>query len=512
MQEPSWPPGRGHDRQRGHRARWRDRHAYRELAQAERVLTHGQGWHDRVGHGRRDRGPLGREPRDRLGGGIAAGFARWRGMNPTTVRIIFVIVALFSQGAVIPIYFIAWLVIPPRPDDDPPVEAAGPGAPAAPQPGSSGAWRLAVPPQPPAERPASIVSKALHDSRGIALAVAVASLLAVVMLIAGLLNDGVIQTYGWPQVISAACLVLIWRNATEPEQATLRRLVAPLGSLGADGGRRGAVIRIALALALLATGVGWLLSTHQSLGQLQPLGGFFLIMGAIVLLLGPWWLRVARDLVIERQARARAEERADMAARIHDSVLQTLALIQRRADDPAQVTQLARAQERELRSWLFEGRAPGSMTEVASIAEGIRKIQQDVEARHGVPVEVVTVGDCPLDDDLSALLEAAREAVVNAAKWSQAPVVSLYAEVTGDGVEVVARDRGAGFDPSAVPGDRKGMAESIQGRMTRHGGTVTVHTGIGEGTKVSLKMARRAVGSTGPGAPAPGGAAPGARA
>jgi signal transduction histidine kinase len=221
--------------------------------------------------------------------------------------------------------------------------------------------------------------------------------------------------------------------------------------------------------------------------------GVVLVVGAFVLLFGPWWLRIARDLVVERQARWRAEERADMAARIHDSVLQTLALIQRRADDPAQITQLARAQERELRSWLFEGRAPGSMSEVTSLAEGIRRIQQDVEARHGVPVEVVTVGDCPLNGDLGALLEAAREAVVNAAKWSQAPVVSLFAEVTGQDVEVVVRDRGRGFDPAAVPADRKGMAESIHGRMTRHGGTVTVQTALGEGTKVSLKMPLGAV-------------------
>ena len=115
---------------------------------------------------------------------------------------------------------------------------------------------------------------------------------------------------------------------------------------------------------------------------------------AFVLLLGPWWLRIARDLVLERQARARAEERADFAAHMHDSVLQTLALIQRRAEDPQAVVQLARAQERELRSWLFEGRAPGDI-DASSFAEGVRQIQRDVEARHGVPVEIVTVGGLP---------------------------------------------------------------------------------------------------------------------
>ncbi|MGH3165322.1 MAG: sensor histidine kinase, partial [Acidimicrobiales bacterium] len=174
----------------------------------------------------------------------------------------------------------------------------------------------------------------------------------------------------------------------------------------------------------------------------------------------------------------------------HDSVLQTLALIQRRSDDPAAVVQLARAQERELRSWLFEGKAPGEAS-AESLADGVREIQRDVEARHEVPVEVVTVGDCPLSSDLSAMLLAAREAVVNAAKWSGAPVISLFAEVSPDKTEVVVRDRGKGFDPAIVPGDRKGLAESIRGRMARHGGTVTVQSAPGEGTKISLSMPRQ---------------------
>jgi signal transduction histidine kinase len=313
------------------------------------------------------------------------------------------------------------------------------------------------------------------------------------MLIVQLFNVAFIEDYGWPQVVTAGCLVLIWRNGSEREKAGLRRIVAPLENLGPQGDRRAATLRLGLAGVLLVTGLAFVLSSRETFAVVRPLVGVVLVIGAFVLLLGPWWFRIARDLVLERQARARAEERADMAARIHDSVLQTLALIQRRSDDPAQVTQLARAQERELRSWLFEGRAPGSMPEVASLVEGVRRIQQDAEARHGVPVEVVTVGDCPLDDDLGALLEAAREAVVNAAKWSQAPVISLFAEVAGQDVEVVVRDRGCGFDPSAVPEDRKGMAESIHGRMTRHGGTVTVQTAVGEGTKVSLKMPLGAV-------------------
>ena len=230
----------------------------------------------------------------------------------------------------------------------------------------------------------------------------------------------------------------------------------------------------------------------MSLALLRPLGGVVLVIAGIVLLLGPWWLRIARDLVVERQARIRAEERTDIAARVHDSVLQTLALIQRRADDPQKVVQLARMQERELRTWLFEGRDPNQADENMTFASGIRQIQQDVESRYGVPVEAVTVGDCELDDSLNALLAAAREATVNAAKWSGAGVISLFAEVEPAEVSIVVRDRGQGFDPEAVPEDRKGLAESVHGRMTRRGGTAVVSSAPGEGTKVSLKMPRSA--------------------
>jgi signal transduction histidine kinase len=459
MQEPSeppWPPfrfqdrpGRRHPRRHGHH--WQDQQAFQDRPEGDDRPD----WRShfrRRGHG--DGNPLRRDPEDRIGGGVAAGIGTWRGFSPTTVRIAFVVAALVTTGWGVPLYFIGWLVIPTR--------------------GSS----------------TSIAAKARHDSQGVALAIAVASLLAFFLLLAGALNDGAIEVYGWPQVVSVACLVLIWRNAPEGEKAALRHLVAPLESLGGggDNARRGTRLRFVVSAVLLIAGLSVLLSLHGGL-NLAPLGGFVLVAAAIVVLLGPWWLRIARDLLLERQARARAEERADMAARVHDSVLQTLALIQRSADDPQTVVQLARAQERELRSWLFEGRAPGD-TEVTSFAEGIREIQRDVEARHGVPVEVVTVGDCPLDDHLGALLAAAREATVNAAKWSGAGVISLFAEVEPDKVEVAVRDRGSGFDLYSVPADRQGVAESIRGRMLRHGGKAVVQSTLGEGTKVTLTMAR----------------------
>ena len=415
-------------------------------------------WHRRAERWR-NRGngePLRRDPEDRLAGGVAAGIAAWRGFSPTTVRIVFVVVTLVSQGWMIPFYLGGWLLIPAR------------GA------------------------EASIGSRARHDSRGIALAIALASLLCVMLGLASVLNAGLINTYGWQQVPSAAFLVLIWRNASDNEQAVMRHLVEPLESLGGgQGTRRGLGWRLVVAVALLGTGFGWLLTSHESIALLRPLAGVILVTAGIVVLLGPWWLRIARDLVLERSARARAEERADISARVHDSVLQTLALIQRRADDPQQVVQLARAQERELRSWLFEGRTLGD-GDATTVGEGVGQIQRDVEARHGVPVEVVTVGDCPLDDDLNALLAVAREATVNAAKWSGASVISLYAEVEPDQVQVAVRDRGKGFDPDAVPGDRKGLAESIHSRMTRHGGSAAVQSAVGEGTKVTLRMPRAA--------------------
>jgi signal transduction histidine kinase len=422
--------------------------------------------HGRTGRGGSDRwrgqhGPLRRDPEYRMAGGVAAGLAAWRGRQDrvTAVRILFVIVALISQGWAIPLYFLAWLLIP----------AAG------------------------AE--ASIGSKARHDSRGVALAVGLASLLAVILLLSGILNDGLIETWGWPQLVSVGCLALIWRNASPEEQEAMRRLVEPFGGIGAsERTRRATMLRLTAAIVLLAGGLGWLLASHESLALLRPLGGLVLVAAGIVLLLGPWWFRIARDVVLERQARARAEERAEVAARVHDSVLQTLALIQRRSDDPSAVVALARAQERELRSWLFEGKAPGTSSS-ETLADGVREIQRDVEARHGVPVEVVTVGDCPLSSDLAALLAACREAVVNAAKWSGATVISVFAEVTPDSVEVVVRDRGRGFDPAAVPDDRKGLAESIHGRMARHGGSVTVQSAPDEGAKVSLTMPRSAAGT-----------------
>jgi signal transduction histidine kinase len=400
--------------------------------------------------------PLRRVREERFAGGVAAGIAAKTGFNVTLVRIVFVLAALGS-GFGAAVYVVAWLLIP----------AVG--------------------------EPHNIASEAITDRRGIALAAALASVLVVLQLAASAVGASWLADLSWPLIVSVAGIVLIWRNAPEVEQALIRRVAEPLLGLSGEIKRSRIAIRVVLALILLSVGAGVLLSGHPNRSALRPLSGVVLVIAAIVVMLGPWWLRVARDLVNERQARARAEERADMAARVHDSVLQTLALIQLKAEQPQQVVQLARAQERELRSWLFDGTAPGSLDgKVTTIAAGVRRIQQDVETQHGVSVEAVTVGDCDLDEDLAALLAAAREATVNAVKWSGAPEVSVFAEVEPGQVSVFVRDRGRGFDPAAVPGDRKGLAESVHARMARHGGTATVRSIPGEGTEVSLRMPRAA--------------------
>lgn len=412
----------------------------------------GPGWWRR---GPRRSGPLRRRPDDRLAGGVAAGLAARTGIDVTAVRIAFVLTGLGGVG--VAAYVLAWLLIPAVGSDS------------------------------------TIASKAMTDRRGITLAAGASSLFAMMLVIASVLGATWLSSIAWPLVISLAGIVLIWRNAPADEQEVIRRLAEPLLSMTGEGRRSTIGLRAAIASLLLACGLIALLSGHARHISLRPLGGVALVVAAIVVLLGPWWLRIARDLVVERQARVRAEERADMAARVHDSVLQTLALIQRQADEPQQVIQLARAQERELRSWLFDGRAPGSVDgKDMTLAAGVRLIQQEVEARHGVPVEAVTVGDCALDDNLGALLAAAREATVNAVKWSGASVVSLFAEVEPAEVSLFVRDRGRGFDPAAVPEDRKGLAESVHARMTRRGGFATVRSVPGAGTEVSLRMPRTA--------------------
>ncbi|MEN8042015.1 MAG: ATP-binding protein, partial [Actinomycetota bacterium] len=194
----------------------------------------------------------------------------------------------------------------------------------------------------------------------------------------------------------------------------------------------------------------------------------------------------AEDLGTERRARIRSEERAEVAAHLHDSVLQTLALIQR-ADDPKKMVTLARAQERDLRAWLYDPEASDDETLKGALSSAAAK----VEEAHDIPVSVVVVGDTDLPvDKQKALVGAATEAMMNASKHSGGGNVSVYAEAMEDKVDVFVTDQGDGFDVDTIDGDRRGISESIQGRMSRHGGTAEIVSAPGEGTEVHLTMKR----------------------
>ena len=207
---------------------------------------------------------------------------------------------------------------------------------------------------------------------------------------------------------------------------------------------------------------------------------------ALLLILGPWAWRLAVERDAERTGRIRQQERAEMAARVHDSVLQTLALVQREAGDPRRVAALARRQERELRAWLYpDARASG-----AGLAAAIDAAAAEVEELHGVPVEVVRTGDAPRDERVESLALAAREAMANAAEHSGADQVSAFVDVGDDEIAVFVRDRGAGFDTAKVPKGKHGIAESIRGRMERAGGTAEIVSTPGEGTEVELRLRR----------------------
>ena len=215
----------------------------------------------------------------------------------------------------------------------------------------------------------------------------------------------------------------------------------------------------------------------------------FAIVAGVALVAAPSLARIGNDLDEERQSRVRADERARVAAHLHDSVLQTLALIQRHADDPVRTAQLARHQERELRNWLYT--TPSTSTPGAvRLGDALDQMADEVDADHGVPVKVITVGDnsdLP-DATIAPLVAAAKEATVNAAKHSGAKKVDVFAERYADRIEIFVRDTGTGFDPSAVSDDRRGIAESISGRMERAGGTANVYSEVGSGTEVELLL------------------------
>jgi signal transduction histidine kinase len=389
--------------------------------------------------------PLRRDRERGMLGGVCAGLGQRLGIDPIVLRIVF-LAAVVAGGLGALLYAFAWLVMPA--DGDSRLGALR-------VPGGRDSWSVAG-----------------------GMGLLVLALLLVFRQWGLWVGDGLV----WPVVLAAAGGALIWRqsaSAADPAPVREARVAHSGGS---------ALGRAALGVALV---VGAALIFLYFNDALRPARDVLLpvvvVLVAGTLILAPWWIRLVRGLADERAERIRSQERAELAAHLHDSVLQTLALMQRQAQNPREVAALARRQERELRAWLNGGRPLG---ERGTLAAALELVATEVEEAHGVPVDVVAVGDCPLDAAGEAIVAATREAVVNAAKFAGPEPVSVFAEVTDERVEVFVRDRGDGFDVEAVPGDRRGVRESIVGRMRRHGGEAIVHSGAGAGTEVELRLER----------------------
>lgn len=293
----------------------------------------------------------------------------------------------------------------------------------------------------------------------------------------------------WPVMVALAGVGLLWRQADEAQRA---RWTDPLGRMSLlrlvfGAGGWGAYARVGAGLVLVLLGLLTLSLQQVRWSDVRTLTlAFVFALGGLALVVGPWVSKLVTDLASERAERIRSQERSDVAAHLHDSVLQTLAMIQRSASDPEAVAQLARSQERELRNWLYEPDLDGT------VAAAIKEAAAEIEDSHRVKVDAVVVGDAPLAES-SVIVAAAREAMANAARHSGGSTVSVYAEVSDEAVEVFVRDRGRGFDVDAIPADRHGVRDSIVGRMERHGGSAEILSQPGEGTNVRLRQPRGAV-------------------
>lgn len=305
----------------------------------------------------------------------------------------------------------------------------------------------------------------------------------------GVRRPAVLEHPGWLIIDIAVCVAVVWLSTTaEAERGFTGGYPFSTVLLVAYGGR----VRWALGAAVALSAVTLVrLDWGEAIGS-----GLIYLAGAGV---ASWGMRLLEHyeqqrrelegrLADERVQRLRSQERAETAATLHDGVLQTLALIQRRRDDPDAVASLARRQERDLRDWLT-GRRDAAGEEPETFTEAIKDMAAEIEGEHPLTIEVVTVGDAPLTDGVEALVAAAGEALRNVAKHAQVVSASVYAEVTRAAATVFVRDRGVGFDVDAVPADRRGISESIVGRMHRHGGGAQLRSSPGAGTEVQLTLA-----------------------
>ncbi|MEV0678451.1 PspC domain-containing protein [Actinosynnema sp. NPDC050436] len=406
-----------------------------------------------VGAGQAGRGhePVRRRRAGRVVAGVAGGVADHLGVEVFWVRAVFAALTALN-GVGIVAYGLLWLFVPQRAVDTP------------------------EPSPKPQERQQALGLVAL----GIGAAV-----------VGGLLSGPVSGWIVGPLAVALVGAAVVWREADEAQ----RRRWRDGAKSGLFGTGRAALVRVLSGVALVAIGIGVLLISSYGIDQLRfALLAVVATLGGVAVLTVPLWIKLINDLGEERRVRIRTEERAEIAAHLHDSVLQTLALIQKQSESPREVKRLARGQERQLRDWLY-GHAVGENGQPTMMSAAIAKASGEVEDQFAIAVQQVVVGDCELDHNLLAMVQAAREAMVNAAKHAGVGDISVYGEVEPDRVTVFVRDRGKGFDPALVPEDRHGLADSIRGRMDRHGGEVRLRTTPGEGTEVQLHMPRKTAGN-----------------
>jgi signal transduction histidine kinase/phage shock protein PspC (stress-responsive transcriptional regulator) len=395
----------------------------------------------------------------RMVAGVAAGLADTFGLDPNVVRCGFVVLTVAS-GLGLVLYLVGWGFMRDAPAEAPTRE----------------------------RRPFDATANVAFG--------AVVLGLALLVRATGIWPGDVVV---WPiaaVMVGLALLALRTSSAADDNEPPAWRWLERLPPSAADaigvlvGSRRGAVARFVAGICFVLIGIAaFFVSAHSWSAFRGAVIGGIAVLGGLLLIIGPGVSRLVGAFVQERGERIRADERAEVAAHLHDSVLQTLALVQRRADDPREVVRLARMQERELRSWLMTGAAPEESTRQASLGVALEDLAATVEVDHGVPVDVVRVRDCSVEG-MEPLLLAAREAMVNAAKHSGATTISVYLEVENERVAVFVRDRGRGFDASSVGDDRQGIANSIVGRMERAGGHASVRSTRDEGTEVELTLTR----------------------
>ncbi|GAA1498307.1 ATP-binding protein [Paeniglutamicibacter kerguelensis] len=396
--------------------------------------------------------------------GVCSGLAVHLGVQALWIRIGFVLAAGLA-GAGIILYAWLWIFLPSATD----VQREAERREGTRRFGLAEELNKQLPPE--AEDPAS--EQRQHSMRQVLIGaglLVMAGLVSAQMLGAELRLDRL-----WPILVVVAGAILAWLQLDDEGRAGLRRNTGTLST--------GALIRLIFGVALVVTGLLLFLSGIVGLRELlSGLAVAVAVIAGLALVLLPWGLRFWRNYVSERSNRVRAAERADIAAHLHDSVLQTLALIQKRSQDPAQVLTLARAQERELRQWLYNTQEP----EEGEITEAIRREAAEVEELYLVSINVVAVGECSGLGGHDALLQATREAMTNAAKHAGG-TISVYVEASPGRAEVFVRDRGDGFEVDQVSDDRHGVRESIIGRMERNGGSASIRSS-GDGTEVHLTM------------------------